>query len=102
MHLNDCMTTTAKPLTYTQIKYYTGDKVQLTAKFLRSTRQQRGGEGAKVWEVLGFDNCWAIVNEPVFDLTYFTPTELEADPSLKWRRIAVSNLKLVRSLEVES
>lgn len=82
--------------------FQVGDRVKLTAKFLRSTGQQRGDEGTKVWEILGFDNVWAIVNEPVFDSTYFTAVELEADPSLKWRRIAVSNLKLVRGLEVES
>lgn len=79
-----------------------GDRVKLTAKFLRSTGQRVGSEGTKVFEVLGFERDWAIVNEPMFDLSYFTPAELEDDPTLKWRRIGISNLKKVGALEVES
>ena len=79
-----------------------GDKVKLTAKFLRSTGQRVGDEGTKVFTVIGFDRDWAIVNESVHDLSYFTIAELEDDPTLKWRRIGVSHLKKVAALEVES
>ena len=72
-----------------------GDRVKLTAKFLRLIEQYTGDEGTKVFTVIGFERDWAIVNEPTFDLSDFTPAELEADPTLKWRRIGISNLKKI-------
>jgi hypothetical protein len=72
-----------------------GDAVRLTGKFLRNTGQQRGPEGQKRWKVIGITGDWAIVDEPS-DLSYFAPEEIAADPSLKYRRIALENLEIVK------
>lgn len=77
-----------------------GDKVRLTGKFLRSTGQFTGDEARRVWEVLAVDPGkygspdFITVNQPRADLSYWTAEELEADPMLKWRRIAAGNLQL--------
>ena len=77
-----------------------GTKVRFSGKFLRSTGQMVGGEGGKVFTVLGLsDNGWLTVDEPFGDLSYFTPAELEKDPSLKWRRIAACNVTIVGQLD---
>jgi len=73
-----------------------GTKVRLTGYFLKSTGQHAGSEGRKTWKVLGASGDWAIVDEEAYDWqTMFTPAELAADPSLKWRRIAIGNLQIV-------
>lgn len=71
-----------------------GARVRLTGKFLKNTGQHRGTEGTKVWTVLGHSGPFVIVNEEA-DISYFTPAELAADPSLKWRRINRANLQIV-------
>lgn len=71
-----------------------GTKVRLTGSFLKSTGQQRGGEGASRWTVLGNSGAFVIVNEEA-DTRWFTPEELAADPSPKWRRINRANLEIV-------
>ena len=72
-----------------------GTVVRLTGHFLKSTGQQRGGEGSSRWKVLGSSgDSFVIVNEEA-DTSYFTPEELAADPSLKWRRINKYNLEIV-------
>ncbi len=72
-----------------------GDRVQLTSKFLQCTGQYTGKEPASVWTVTGLTNGdrWAIVDEPVHDLSIFTADELASDPTLAYRRIAVGNLQ---------
>lgn len=70
-------------------KLNVGDTVKLTSKFLKSTGST---QGARKWTVLGFDGSFAIVDEPIYDPSAFTPDELARDPSLKWRRIHVGNL----------
>lgn len=73
-----------------------GDRVQLTSKFLRNTGQYTGGEAQSVWTVTGFchDGRWAITDE-LQTVSLFTDYELAADPTLKFRRIAVANIKHV-------
>lgn len=78
-----------------------GNKVKLTAKFLRSTGQYAGGEGGKRWTVLSVSNgshpmsiSLVTVDEIREDLSYWTAEELAADPDLKYRRIAAGNLML--------
>ena len=72
-----------------------GARVRLTGIYLKNTGQQRGGEGASVWTVLGSSGRdFVVVNEPA-DTSYFTPAEMAADPSLKWRRINKANLQIV-------
>jgi len=75
-----------------------GDVVQLTGKFLKSTGQTAGGEEPKKWKVLQVstgDFPVITVDEVRSDLGYWTAEELEADPMLKYRRIAAANLKRV-------
>lgn len=74
-----------------------GTKVRLTGYFLKVTGQQRGEEGRKTFKVLGRSgDSWAIVDEEAVDWqSMFTPAELAADPTLKWRRIAIGNLQIV-------
>jgi hypothetical protein len=71
-----------------------GATVRLTGYFLKSTGQQRGGEGASRWKVLGNSGDFVIVDEPA-DTSWFTAEEMAADPSLKWRRINRGNLEIV-------
>lgn len=70
--------------------FQAGDKVRLSARFLRSSGQIVGGEGSSRWTILEIQGDHAVVNEP--SIMEWTPGELEADPSLKWRRINVGNL----------
>lgn len=74
-----------------------GSKVRLTGYFLKSTGQQRGVEGSKRFTVIGHSGSdWVVVDEEAFEWqTMFTPAELAADPSLKWRRINKGNLEIV-------
>lgn len=76
-----------------------GDRVQLTSKFLRSTGQYTGREAASVWTVTGHSGSWLITDEPL-ETSYvnsaFTAEELTSDPSLKFRRIAPSNVQKTR------
>ena len=72
-----------------------GATVRLTGHFLKSTGQQRGGEGLSRWKVMGHSgDSFVVVNEES-DASYFTPAEFAADPSLKWRRINKANLEIV-------
>ena len=63
----------------------------MTGKFLRSTGQYTGHDANAVWKVVEDRGDVVLVNEQ-WDLSRFTPEELRADPSLKWRRIAKANL----------
>lgn len=72
-----------------------GDRVRLTGEFLRNTGQVTGGEGKSRWIVKGFHRDWAIVDQPMSE-GWFTDEELAADPMLKWRRINVGNLEVVK------
>ena len=71
-----------------------GERVKLTGEFLRNTGQQLGGEGWSVWVITGFSNGgrWAITNE-VAQTGLYSESELKADPTLAFRRIAVQNLR---------
>lgn len=74
-----------------------GTRVRLSGKFLANTGQRKGGEGAKTWTVLDFSAgspSWVVVDERT-DTSCYTAAELEADPSLVWRRIARANLTIV-------
>lgn len=75
-----------------------GDKVRLTAKFLRNTGQYTGSEPFARWTITGFSNGWAIVDEPLCarTLEMFTEQELAEDPTLRFRRVATANLQHVR------
>jgi hypothetical protein len=69
-----------------------GSRVRLTGKYLRSTGQQAGSEGAKKWTVLSLRDDYAEVDEPS---SYpWTAEELAEDPSLANRRINVGNLEV--------
>ena len=79
-----------------------GDRVKLTGKFLKNTGQHTSDEGHRVWQVLGFSmGGRLVVVDQVRDDDdgMFTPEELAADPSLKYRRIAVANLYKVGTLD---
>ena len=71
-----------------------GTKVRLTGAFLKFTGQQAGREGSKVFTVKGGSGDFVIVDEEA-DTAWFTPDEMAADPSLKWRRINKANLQIV-------
>ncbi len=77
-----------------------GDRVRMTAKFLRSTGQYTGDEAHRTWNVTGLTNGdrWAIVDQPC-GLHCFTEAELEADPALAFRRIAVENLQVLSGVQ---
>lgn len=74
-----------------------GDNVRLTGDYLRNTGQATGPEGLSRWIVQAIDEKrgWAVTNQPLEDVSYWTKEELEQDPSLKWRRIALANLEVV-------
>jgi hypothetical protein len=74
-----------------------GDRVRLTAKFLRNTGQYTGREPFMVWTITGFSNGdrWAITDEPT-DTSIYTPEELRDDSTLAYRRIAVGNLQVIK------
>jgi hypothetical protein len=74
-----------------------GDTVRLTAKHLKSTGQIRGGAGLSRFKVTGFDGSWAVTDQELSEaaLGSFTAEELAADPSLRFRRIALANLEPV-------
>lgn len=74
-----------------------GDKVRLTAKFLRNTGQYTGSEPFSRWTITGFTNGgqWAVTDQPT-DTSIYTADELTADPTLAYRRIAVGNLERVK------
>lgn len=78
-----------------------GDRVKLTSKFLRNTGQHTGPEGQHTWVITGFTNegRWAITDQPAATLDYYTADELAADPTLRYRRIAVENLYIVGQLD---
>lgn len=68
-----------------------GDRVRLSAKFLRSTGQYTGGDSHSVWTIKEIQGSFAVVDEPG-DTRWYSSAELAADPSLRWRRINVANL----------
>jgi hypothetical protein len=70
-----------------------GDKVKLTAKFLRSTGQYMGGEGSRRWTVKGLSGSFVVTDEELSS-GYYSSEELAADPTLKYRRIHPNNLML--------
>lgn len=74
-----------------------GDKVRLTAKFLRGTGQR--AETRKRWTVTAIDarHGWAVVDEKAhFASNWYSEEEQAADPSLVWRRIALGNLEVCK------
>jgi hypothetical protein len=82
-------------------KFEVGSRVKLTGKYLKSTGQATGPEGLSTWTITGFnsDRTIAITNQPAACLDYWTREELEADPTLGFRRIAVANLYIVGQLD---
>ena len=70
-----------------------GDKVRFTKKFKACVGM---GPDKRTWKVLGIvlEHGWAIVDERT-DLEYYqiSEAELAADPTLAFRRIALSNLE---------
>src|SRR6185369_4562432 len=81
-----------------------GTRVRLSGTFLKNTGQRVGGEGQKTWTVLeGTPGSpdWVIVDE-LADTTWYAAAELEADTSLKWRRIARANLVPVGARSVRN
>ena len=73
-----------------------GDYVRLTGKHLRNTGQYAGAAGQSVWQITGFTNGgqWATTDEPEdHPPGYYADEELAAEPSLRFRRIAVGNLE---------
>ena len=85
-------------------KFEVGSRVKLTGKFLKSTGQGRGSAGLDTWTITGFSNRgeWAITDEAL-DSSYvasaFTAAELEADSTLRFRRIALANLFIVGQVD---
>lgn len=77
-----------------------GDKVRFSAKFLRSTGQIAGGEGQSVFTVLDIFDSFAVVDQEL-EGEWYSAEELAANPSLKYRRIALSNLKRVGTVEAD-
>lgn len=78
-----------------------GDKVKLTGLFLKNTGQTCGGEGGKVWTVVGFwsDGRQCLVNEPHVCQTDPTGYEdLAPEDRPQWRSIATGNLFRVGTL----
>lgn len=73
-----------------------GSRVRLTARFLRATGQYVGDGPHRVWTVLAFSGPWAVVNQET-DTSRYTSAELDADPTLALRRIAVGNLERVKT-----
>ena len=76
-----------------------GDKVRLTAKFLRSTGQYTGDEARRVWTITGHSGPFVVVDQPLpADMlaNLYTTDELSADPSLAFRRFAPANLQACR------
>lgn len=82
----------AKPKTFA-----IGDKVRLTAKFLRNTGQYTGREPFSVWTVTGFSGPWIVTDERRPDDGMFSEAELAEDPTLAFRRVATANLEKVRA-----
>jgi hypothetical protein len=81
-----------------------GTKVRFHGRFLKSTGQQAGGEGQKVFTVVECgctactDTAWPQVavnerNVHYDEPDYFSAEEKAADPGLKHRHIAVCNLQ---------
>jgi hypothetical protein len=77
-----------------------GDRVRLTAKFLRNTGQYTGREPFNAWTITGFshDNPdWAVTDEPACDPAgYYSDAELLEDPTLAYRRVNVGNLERIK------
>lgn len=76
-----------------------GDKVRLTAKFLRSTGQYTGDEARRVWTITGHSGSFVVVDQalPAHLLSsFYTADELAADPSLAFRRFAPANLQICK------
>jgi len=76
--------------------FKSGDKVQMTGKFLRSTGQYTGKDAHGKWLVVAVQGSMVLVNESAVT-DYYTADEMKADPSLQYRRINASNLERVRS-----
>jgi hypothetical protein len=74
-----------------------GTRVRLTGAFLKSTGQQRGGEGASVWTVVGSSgDSFVLVNEP-YSEEYRQQMwgDLPESERPKWRAINKANLQIV-------
>lgn len=82
-----------------------GDRVRLTAQFLRSTDQKKGPDGAKTWIVKAVRAVGAAeyvyVNEAA-DTSWYSESELKEDPLLKYRAINAANLYRVGTLTVRN
>lgn len=80
-------------------KFAVGDRVRFTAKFLRNTAQGTGYASKETWTVTGFSRDWAITDQELsaeYVEMMWTPDELAADPTLKFRRIAIAHLEKLR------
>ncbi len=73
-----------------------GTKVRLTGKFLQSTGQFKGREGASVWQVVGGSDPFVYVNEPL-DEEYRKQMwgDLPEAERPKWRTFHKGNLQIV-------
>lgn len=90
------------PPTPTTGSFNVGDKVKLTPKFLTNTGQRGSDEAKRTWKVLP---CQCTSGKTVAvdqeresapgGGSWFTAVELAKQPCLKWRHIAVVNLKKV-------
>jgi hypothetical protein len=79
-----------------------GDRVRLKASFLRSTGQYSGHDAHAIWTVqackvyAGGRTALVLTDEERPDDGTFTPEEIAADPTLKYRRINAANLERCR------
>ena len=75
-----------------------GTRVRLTGSFLKSTGQQRGREGSKVFTVIGTSGDFVQVNEPL-DEEFRKKMwgDLPESERPRWRTINRANLEVVGS-----
>jgi len=82
--------------------FHVGEKVRLTGAFLRSTGQRVGGDGQARWTVQAYHpvaggrSAMVLTDALRLDDGTFTPAEISADPTLKYRRINAANLEKCR------
>lgn len=75
-----------------------GDRVRHSAKFMRSVGLVTH-RNFQPWTITGFSGPFAIMDEPLpedFARAYFTPEEMEADPTLRFLRVNVANIERVK------
>jgi hypothetical protein len=76
-----------------------GSTVRLTTKHLKCSGQY-GSAGHSRWIVTSIEGDFAVTNEPTSPellSRLYTPEEIEAYPTLRFHRIHLGNLEVVRS-----